>query len=146
LSFRIRDGVVTAYGGSDAVPLQERLYAGGASTVRGYENRGIGPKAKEHIFYGSDFALGGNLRGIANIEMKYKITEALRLYAFLDSGGVWEHFSDIDLGEIRHGIGLGFGVDIPRMGPIRVDYGFPINPDEGDRRNGRLHLVTGFRF
>jgi outer membrane protein assembly factor BamA len=31
------------------------------------------------------------------------------------------------------------------MGPIRVDYGIPINPDKY-QGSGRLHLMTGFRF
>lgn len=145
LSARIREGMVTAYGGEDTVPLQARLYAGGAATVRGYKIRDIGPKAREYILFGDKFALGGNINAITNLEMKYKITKMLRLYGFFDAGGVWEYFKDIDPADIRCSLGLGFGVDVPRLGPIRVDYGFPLNPDK-DQGSGRLHLMTGFRF
>lgn len=145
LSLRIRDGMATAYGGDESVPLQARLYAGGASTVRGYRTRDIGPKAREYILFGDKFSLGGNLRAITNLEMKFKITKMLRLYSFFDAGGVWEYFKDIDPGDIKCSAGLGFGVDVPRMGPIRVDYGFALNPDS-DQPSGRLHLMTGFRF
>ena len=145
LSFRVREGFVTAYGASRFVPLQDRYYAGGTTTVRGYDIRDIGPKGHEYGWYGSEFALGGNLRVLGNLELKYRLTKALRLYAFVDSGGVWEHFTDINLPDMRYSYGFGFGVDVPRMGPIRIDYGIPINPGK-DQGNGRLHLIAGFGF
>ncbi len=144
-SIRVRNGWMTEYGSSDYVPLQDRFYAGGTTTVRGYDNRDIGPKVREFLFWGDKFAVGGNVRQITNLELKYKVTEAFRLYTFVDAGGVWEDFGDIDFGEYRYSAGLGMGFDVPRMGPIRVDYGFALNPDD-DQRSGRLHLMTGFRF
>ncbi len=144
-SLRTREGYITEYGSSDYVPLQDRLYAGGTNTVRGYRNRDIGPSAKEYILFGDRFALGGNLRWVTNVEVKYKLTDMLRLYAFVDSAGVWEDSSDFSLGDVKHGVGVGFGVDVPRLGPIRVDYGVPVNGDK-DHGSGRLHLTTGFRF
>jgi outer membrane protein insertion porin family len=145
LSLRTRHGWMTEYGSSDSVPLQDRFYAGGATTVRGYKIRDIGPKVPKYLFWGEDFAIGGNARIINNLEAKYKVTEMFRLYAFVDSGGVWSDESNIDLGDIKYSAGLGFGVDVPRFGPIRIDYGIPINPDK-DQGSGRLHLQTGFSF
>ncbi len=145
LSLETREGWMTEYGSSDYIPLQDRFYAGGSTTVRGYDTRDIGPKGKEYIFWGDDFALGGILRAIGNLELKYRATEILRFFLFADSGAVWADTSDFSFGDFRHSVGVGMGVDIPRMGPIRVDYGFPINPDE-DQGSGRLHLSTGFRF
>ena len=43
------------------------------------------------------------------------------------------------------GAGVGIGFDVPRMGPVRLDYGIPINPDD-DQGTGRLHLTGGFAF
>ncbi len=150
LSFRMREGMVTPFLDSKSVPLQYRLFAGGSSTVRGYGFRDIGPKAREYVWWnrnlwGSKFDMGGNLRGITNLEMKYKVTKAFRLYAFFDAGGVWEYFSDIAPGDIKCSVGVGLGVDVPRLGPIRIDYGFALNPDK-DQGSGHLHLMTGFRF
>lgn len=145
LSLRTRHGWMTEYGSSDTVPLQDRFYAGGATTVRGYRIRDIGPKIQKYLFWGEDFAIGGNARLIYNLEAKYKITEMFRLYGFVDSGGIWRDESNIDLGDIKYSAGLGFGVDVPRFGPIRIDYGIPINPDK-DQGSGRLHLQTGFSF
>lgn len=145
LSFRTRQGWAQEYGSSEFVPIADRFFAGGTATVRGYKNRSIGPRVQRFWYSDEKESAGGNLRLVNNLEMKYKITQTLRLYAFVDSGGVWEDAGHIDLGDIRYSTGLGFGVDIPRMGPIRVDYGIPINPDKY-QGSGRLHLMTGFRF
>jgi outer membrane protein insertion porin family len=144
LSFRSREGYVAEYGGSDYVPLTDKFYAGGTATVRGYENRDIGPKAKQFIFFGSEFPLGGNLLWVANLELKYKLTEQLRFYTFIDAGGVWDD-DDFDFGEMRYSLGIGIGMEVPRLGPIRVDYGFPLNPDS-EQGSGRMHLISGIRF
>jgi len=144
LSLRTREGYVTGYGDTDLLPLQERMYAGGTSTVRGFENRDIGPRTrKRHLT--DDFALGGELRWVTNTEIKYRASELVRVYGFVDTGGVWYDASDFDLGDVKASVGLGLGFNIPKMGPIRVDYGYPINPD-GEQGSGRLHINGGFAF
>lgn len=145
LSYQTREGIGDDYGSSDYIPIQDRYYAGGTTTVRGYENRDIGPKSAGFFGWGEKVAVGGDMRVLQNLEIKYKVTEQFRLYGFVDGGGVWAEMSDFDLGDMKFGAGLGFGVDIPRMGPIRLDYGIPINPED-DQGSGRLHLQTGFRF
>jgi outer membrane protein insertion porin family len=146
LSLRSRNGVVDAYGNSSYVPLQDRFFLGGTSTVRGYENRDIGPKAYEVTKNRrDDIAVGGYIRFVTNLELKYKVTDMLRVYGFFDSGGLWDDFDEISLSDARHSVGVGFSVDIPGMGPMRVDYGFPVNADS-DQGSGRLHLMTGLRF
>ncbi|MBI2421624.1 MAG: outer membrane protein assembly factor BamA [Candidatus Hydrogenedentes bacterium] len=144
-SVRTREGFVSEYGSSDFVPLQDRMYAGGTTSVRGYENRDIGPKVKQYILFGDDFPIGGDLRWVTNLEIKYKVNDLIRLYGFMDSGGVWRDFGDVNPGDMKHSVGLGMGFDVPRLGPIRLDYGFPLNPDE-EQGSGRLHLITGLRL
>jgi outer membrane protein insertion porin family len=154
LSYRTREGWVNNYGSSDSVPIQDRFFAGGTSTVRGYDNRDIGPKETgwlgtttlgQILGWDEYQAVGGEVRVLQSLEMKYKITEKVRVYSFVDGGGVWSSMGDFDLGDMKWGAGLGFGVEVPRMGPIRLDYGIPINPDD-DQGSGKLHLQTGFRF
>lgn len=145
LSFRMREGWVIPYGDSEDVPLQDRYFAGGTTTVRGYDNRDIGPKTRGFLFWGDKYAIGGEFRLLDSVELKYKVNEMLRLYAFVDSGGVWREVGDFSLSDMRYSVGLGIGFDVPRLGPFRLDYGFPINPDD-DQGSGRLHLATGFRF
>ncbi len=146
LSFRMREGWADVYGSSDRLPISERFFAGGTDTVRGYENRDIGPKIKRYVNSDDREAIGGSLRLVDNLEMKYKVTKMLRLYAFADAGGVWGQAGDFGFDSIKFSSGVGLGVDIPRIGPMRVDWGIPINPDSDQKRSGRLHLMTGFSF
>ena len=150
LSARARHGIMDSYGSTDDVPLQDRFYAGGTNTVRGYDNRDIGPKVREYQVlcakWGDWFATGGNIRMIYNLEAKYKVTKDLRLYGFVDAGGVWGDAGDFDFGDFRYSAGLGLGFNVPMLGPIRVDYGFPLNPDDTQSSSGRLHLATGYKF
>ncbi len=146
LSLRARHGVMTEYGSSDYIPLQERFYAGGTSTVRGYRNRDIGPKVREYRCWGDHFAVGGNARVVYNLEAKYRVTDIFRVYGFTDAGGVWADADDISLGDVNYSVGAGVGFNVPMLGPIRVDYGFPLNPKRHQSSSGRLHMSTGFRF
>lgn len=144
-SWRTREGFAVPFSDSEVVPLADRFFAGGSSTIRGYESRDVGPTRKTFPIIGDDEAIGGELRVLESIEFKYKINELVRAYTFADAGGVWETTSDFDFGDMRYSVGVGLGFNIPRIGPIRLDYGFPLNPDE-DQGSGRLHLQGGFRF
>lgn len=150
VSYRTREGIALPYGDSDLIPLVDRFYAGGSSTIRGYDTRDVGPKAKTFsITNGQIFvdeqAIGGELRLINTVEGKYKFNDTIRLYTFVDAGGVWLEPGDFDPGDIKYSVGLGVGMQVPFLGPLRLDYGFPINPDD-DQGNGRIHLQTSLRF
>ncbi len=145
LSYRSRQGIGFPFGDSDVIPLSDRYFAGGTSTVRGYDSRDIGPKRPRYGFIGDDESVGGELRLVNNVEVKYKASKFFRLYGFIDAGGVWLEPSDFGFGDMRYSAGIGIGFDIPRMGPIRLDYGVPLNADE-DQGSGRFHLQGGFRF
>ncbi len=148
LSLRTRHGVMTEYGSSDYIPLQERFYAGGSDTVRGYRNRDIGPKVREYPrrFWSDYFAIGGNMRFVYNLEAKYRITDMFRVYGFADAGAVWADSGDFGFGDFNYSAGVGMGFHVPMLGPIRVDYGHPLNPKKHQSKSGRLHMSTGFRF
>jgi outer membrane protein insertion porin family len=145
LSYRTREGWASEYGSSDFVPINDRFFVGGTTTVRGYDAQDIGPKVRRYRFWGDKEAIGGDARLVENLELKYKLTDKFRLYTFVDAGGAWRDAGDFDMGDIKVGTGIGIGVDVPHLGPIRLDYGFPINPDE-DQGSGRLHFTTTTRF
>ena len=145
LSFRTREGWIDATGSSEWVPISERFFAGGTTTVRGYKNRSIGPEARRFWFSPETEPIGGTMRILENLELKYKLTKQFRFYTFIDGGKVWSDDDFDDGGDMKFSAGIGIGVDIPKMGPIRVDYGIPLNPDS-DQGSGRIHLMTGLRF
>jgi outer membrane protein insertion porin family len=130
-------GYVTEYGRSDDVPIFERFFCGGSSTVRGYDERDVGPKSDD--IYRDP--VGGNVRFVTNLELSYAITDILRAYIFQDSGTSWADVEDIGTSELRFSAGVGLGLNTP-MGPLRVDYGIPINPDD-DQGSGRFHFRVG---
>ena len=96
----------------------ERFYAGGSNTVRGYPERGLGPE--------DDF---GNHRGdvlfVLNTELRVPIYRFIGGALFLDTGNVWDKFSDIQDILPRVAIGPGLRLDTP-LGPARVDMGVPL--------------------
>ncbi len=145
-SYQTREGWVEDYGDPGYVPISYRYFAGGTATVRGYSHRRIGPTERRFIWFGDRYYVGGKLRVLQNVELKYKVTDNFRLYTFGDGGGVWREASDFDVGDMKFSLGLGMGFNIPRLGPIRVDYAVPVNPDSHQSSSGRLHLQTGLRF
>lgn len=143
--WRSRVGIADAYGKPGFLALSDRFYAGGTTTVRGYNTREIGPTLRRFRYFGEEFRVGGGFRVVNNMELKYKFNELLRFYTFVDGGGVYPTASDFEFDDMRWSAGIGFGVEVPRLGPIRIDYGQPLNADK-DQGSGRFHLTTGFRF
>ena len=142
LEFRLRTGIVNAYGNSKEVPIYERFYAGGAYTIRGYRERKVGP-----VDLVSKDPIGGESMLVGNIEYLYPVIDVLKVALFYDAGNVWPKVGDIGSGGYKSGIGLGVRLKTP-IGPVRLDYGFPLNKEPGEsvKGKGRFHfsLSRGF--
>jgi len=145
LELKLRDGIVSTYGGTNgAVPVYERFFAGGAYTIRGYKERDVGPKDQ------SGDPIGGGTLAVANAELTFPIVENLKGAFFADAGNVW-HVPDsrpkggISPGGIRVGMGAGIRIKTP-IGPVKLDYGFPINPSDDQSDTGRLNFSMSRGF
>jgi len=134
---RLEAAVVEEYGDSDLVPLFDRFFAGGATSVRGYEYREVGPREDGD-------PIGGKAKLEGTLELSYPIIDIIKGYAFFDFGQVWEEVEDFGQNKINTSIGLGVGLRTP-VGPIRIDYGYPLNPDD-DQGSGEIHFTTGISF
>lgn len=135
LEARVRAGIVTEYDDSNDVPIYERFFAGGASTIRGYRERKVGP-----IDTASEDPIGGEAIFVGNLEYTYPLGDFLKVAAFFDSGNVWADYSDFLSGNLKSGIGIGIRVKTP-LGPVSIDYGFPLNIEPGEeKREGRFHF------
>ncbi|MCX5696017.1 MAG: outer membrane protein assembly factor BamA [Candidatus Omnitrophica bacterium] len=150
LEVRGRVGLASPYGDSDHIPIYERFFAGGAYTIRGYEERSVGPVDS------SSNPLGGASMLIGNVEYVYPLFGFLKVAAFYDVGNVWEKLGDIgsskDTGGINSGgfkssFGLGFRVKTP-IGPIMLDYGIPMDKASGKdtKGDGRFHFSVSNTF
>jgi outer membrane protein insertion porin family len=141
LQFSLRAGMVTEYGDSDTVPIFERFFAGGARTIRGYEERRVGP-----LDDNTDDPIGGEAMVIANIEYTVPLIDYVKLAAFVDTGNVWAEADDIGRGDFHSGVGLGLRVKTP-IGPINLDYGYPLNDEPGEEdRSGKFYFSVSRGF
>ncbi len=142
LEFRGRLGISGPYGNSDDIPLYERFFAGGSTTIRGYDERMVGP-----IDPISKDALGGRAMVIGNVEYLYPIFSFLKLAVFYDTGNVWSKANGIKLNELKSGMGFGVRIKTP-IGPIMVDYGIPLDtqPGQNKRGSGKFHFNMSNSF
>lgn len=116
LMARMRVGLVTSL---DEVPLYKRFYAGGTGEdgVRGYPDRSLSPQENSR-------AVGGNALFINNLEMKLKISQGMAVLLFYDTGNTFSSWRDMNLNDLRRGLGAGFRIEIPMMGVVGFDLGY----------------------
>jgi translocation and assembly module TamA len=120
------------------IPADERFYAGGGGSVRGYAYQSVGPLI-------GDVPTGGSSLIELTMEFRLKITERLGVVGFLDGGNVFiTKYPDI--GEkLFWGAGGGLRYYTP-IGPLRLDVGFPLDrrPDVDDRFQIYVSLGQAF--
>ena len=78
LEFRLRAGVVDAISNSDRVPIFERFFAGGASSIRGYDERDVGPLDSAILD-----PIGGEAMLVGNIEYTIPLIQYIKLARIL---------------------------------------------------------------
>lgn len=142
------------------MPIAERFFAGGATTLRGFALDEASPKRKIQLPDGETVdgePLGGNVLSIVNLELRFPIFRNLRGVVFSDSGNVYRRLDVIELLNWRYNLGFGFRYDTP-LGPLRVDYGFKLDrrtvrsidcpdPSVACRESfGRWHVSLGHAF
>jgi outer membrane protein insertion porin family len=154
-AWRLRAGFADSYGRSSEVPVENRYFLGGANSVRGYEESGLGP-------HNGESPTGGDFMLLANVEVRYPLPFFWRWNFtgafFLDSGNVWADIGDVSgsdfrftsgiyetgVNDYRYGTGVGIRYNTP-IGPIRLDWGFPLKPDRLNEK-GVLYLSLGQIF
>jgi outer membrane protein insertion porin family len=124
------------------LPLPERFFAGGDSSLRGFDVDFAGPLAPASD--GSLHPTGGNALVLGNAEVRLDATHALSLAAFSDVGNVYSLVSDVDLGELRYTAGLGLRYKTS-FGPLRFDWGYKLNRMAGESPY-HFHVTVGHAF
>jgi outer membrane protein insertion porin family len=130
---------VATWGSGNNVPIYDRLYLGGANNLRGFKFQDVGPKDS----FGDD--IGGNSLARLTIEYTIPIIERVRAAVFYDTGfvnaGSWSFGTD----NVNSDFGFGLRLDLP-IGPIRIDYGIPIQSDKFNDSSGRFQFSVGYQF
>jgi len=130
-------GAVQEAGGK--VPLDERFYLGGIGTLRGYEARTVGERDQFGNYIGGEKELFGN------VELKFPLLSefGIKGVAFFDYGNAWDGGFKPPKLLMSYGGGIRWASP---MGPLRLEYGIPINPNPGESKSGRFEFAMGSMF
>jgi translocation and assembly module TamA len=121
----LRGLVGEAYGVNNqfSMPPDQRFYAGGSATVRGYRYQSIGPQ------FADDKPTGGTAVSAGTIEFRQRILDKFGAVAFVDAGQVTDRGAPLTSGW-RVGVGVGARY-YTSIGPIRLDVAVPVNRQPG---------------
>lgn len=142
IMLRGRLNSIGTYGDTDYVPLYNRYFAGGQSTVRGYPSGELSPVDSN----GEN--VGGTFRPIVNVEYTFPLYEdVIRGAAFFDAGYAFLNANSASLGGMHKSYGLGVRVRTP-LGPmpVAIDYGWALDTDNGRYPSGQLDFSFGALF
>jgi outer membrane protein insertion porin family len=138
LAVSIRGGAAKGFGSTRELPIVERFFLGGRTTVRGYEQDTLGPKGADGT------PTGGNAFAMGNIEFRTDVGKGFGVVAFLDGGNVWKKMEDADITNLKYTTGLGLRYNTP-VGPFRLDYGYKLDRERGESRS-EIHFSIGHAF
>jgi outer membrane protein assembly factor BamA len=147
LAFGARAGIIHSLdsdGTSPAeIPIDERFFNGGATTVRSFGERDLGPQDNGH-------SIGGEFFTVFNVEYTFPLYGELLGAVFFDAGNLLPNSTDpferatAGFDDMRYGVGVGLRYKLP-IGPVRLDYGY--NPDRKAGEDvGAFHFSFGFAF
>ncbi|MBN2645640.1 MAG: outer membrane protein assembly factor BamA [Desulfuromonadaceae bacterium] len=141
-------GYVTGFGGEE-IPVDERFFLGGINTMRGFDNREVGPREARmeptNFVYDSsgnlisydlvqsetefDF-IGGETVAYANFEIVFPLLKdaGLKGLVFFDIGNTWGE-DETFMSDLRYSVGTGIRWNSP-LGPLRLEWGYNLDPYE----------------
>jgi outer membrane protein assembly complex protein YaeT len=135
LGAAVRGGIAWS---DELLPVQERFFNGGESSVRSFEEAELGPLSAAGI------PQGGAFFNTLGFELRFPLVRALHGAVFADAGNVGTDADAFGWSDLRYGVGGGLRLVLP-IGPIRLDGA--VNPD---RRPGEeswvVHLSVGLPF
>lgn len=129
-----RLGVIENSG--DELPLDQRFFAGGEYSVRGYGRESLGP---QEAFDDGVRALGGEALFVVNQELRFPVAGDFEGVVLFDSGNVWDDADEL-FDEFLSSAGLGVRYRSP-LGLLRLDVAVPLDRREGD---DSLRFYLGF--
>jgi outer membrane protein insertion porin family len=136
---RVEAGWARALGPSVDLLPNKRFYAGGATSMRGFGRRQLGPVDDDGD------PIGGELKFLATTELRFPLFWRLRGAVFLDVGQVWRRRHQVSLAGLSYAVGPGLMLDTP-VGPIRADVGRRLSNVHPDEPQLVFHLGIGHPF
>ena len=116
------------------------FFLGGPYSLRGFENRDVGPKDPT-----TGYILGGKSYGFISIEYSADVVSPVRFALFYDGGFV--NADAYDFNPITYNDNFGFGLRMFVAGaPLSLDYGIPLTHDKYNKKGGQFNFSFGTRF
>jgi translocation and assembly module TamA len=141
--YRLSSALRVALGSIDgaaveAVSADERFYAGGGGSIRGYEYQSVGAQVAGE-------PVGGDKLFEFSTELRLQPGKQLGYVAFIDGGTVYNELFDSYNRTLRYG--AGFGVRwFSTLGPLRADLAYPLNPSSDQVERLQFYISLGQAF
>lgn len=146
LAGRLQVGLAQPYGETRTLPISERFFSGGPTTLRGLGFEQAGPRDPT-----TDAPIGGDALVAATGEVRFPVLQNVEGAVFYDVGNVFARVADINFGRMTNSLGGGFRIKTP-LGPLRLDAAYLLDPPfyvaAPNRRltNLQFHITFGQAF
>ncbi|MBU1275925.1 MAG: outer membrane protein assembly factor BamA [Proteobacteria bacterium] len=130
-------GWMEGHSGGD-LPIYEKFFLGGINTLRGFSYQSVSPRDENGDL------IGGERMFVANFEVRFPLFKKAGLtgVVFYDTGNAWTADQGYDFGMLRKSVGCGIRWMSP-MGPLRLEYGYVLDPEPGDDTSNFEFTVGG---
>jgi outer membrane protein insertion porin family len=134
------------------VPFYDRYYLGGLYSLRGFQYRNVAPRDPNSYPGNPDGIpaepIGGDTLWFGSLEYSVPIMEkdnglGVRVALFYDIGAIGAAPYSFS-GSYDDDWGIGFHLNIPRLGPLRLEYGIPIHHDQYNSSSGQFQFGVGY--
>ena len=122
-----------------SLPANKRFYAGGGASIRGYRFQSVGPLGPDNT------PVGGRALFEFSTEFRAKITDTIGGVIFIDGGNVYDDELPDFSTDLQWAAGFG-GRYFTAFGPIRLDFGFPLNGRDGVDDVMQFYISIGQAF
>lgn len=143
LAARLDLGTAQPLGEATELLPSNRFFAGGASSMRGYKRRRLGP------IDATNEPVGGESIALAGAELRQDMGSLgpvpLGLTVFLDSGQVWATRQEVQFADIVTALGFGVWARTP-IGPIRLDVARHLGDPMHDDPRTVYHFAIGYAY
>lgn len=160
LVFRFYAGTGISYGNSVVMPYIEQYYSGGASSIRAFTARSLGPGNYRPEEINGLIDQTGDIKIEGNVEYRFPFSKKLKGALFIDTGNVWllnedpgrpgANFSfSTFVDQLAVGTGFGLRFDFGFF-VMRTDLGLPLRTpyitETGNWLTSTKQIISGSMF
>jgi outer membrane protein assembly factor BamA len=139
-------------GGAVLLPEVERFFAGGDSTVRGYDDERlateiiqVGVPPLDNVRQIRILPSGGNIRVMSSLDAQLRIYKVLATALFVDAGLIANQWGTVTTEDIRPSIGMALVRVVTPFGAFAMEHAIPLRRQLGDDPRGRWHISFAAR-